>query len=110
MFSESAQRIRAWIFKYDPAMAKYLDWDLYEILDHNYTNYTRLEQKCYLHMKLVKNEWLGRQWANLGNLTAVRSVPEARTASLANKSFLRRAVLGFWPRAIRWLARVRTLF
>ncbi len=61
------------IFRYDPARARYVDWDLYEVLQHDYRMHS-LGQKCYLHMKLVKREWLSKSWAN-PNLLATRSVP-----------------------------------
>ena len=63
------------IFKYNPQRARYVDWDLYEVLEHDYSELTRIEEKCYLHMKLVKNEWLHKQWV-CPNLLAARSVPE----------------------------------
>jgi glycosyltransferase involved in cell wall biosynthesis len=62
------------IFKYDLDRARYIDWDLYEVLEHNYTNVRCLQEKCYLHMKLVKKEWINRPWSN-PNLIATRSVP-----------------------------------
>jgi hypothetical protein len=67
--------MEARIFKYDPTRARYVDWDLYEILEHNYSKLSRVEQKCYLHMKLVKTEWLHKTWSS-PNLLATRSVPE----------------------------------
>jgi glycosyltransferase involved in cell wall biosynthesis len=63
------------IFKYDPAHARYVDWDLYEVLEHEYGKVSRLDQKCYLHMKLIKRDWLHKTWSS-PNLLATRSVPE----------------------------------
>ncbi len=63
------------IFRYDPKRARYVDWDLYEVLQHDYRGMRSLGQKCYLHMKLVKKEWLSKSWSN-PNLLATRSVPE----------------------------------
>lgn len=63
------------IFKYDPAHARYVDWDLYEVLEHEYGKVSRLDQKCYLHMKLVKQDWLHKTWSS-PNLLATRPVPE----------------------------------
>jgi hypothetical protein len=63
------------IFRYDPSRARYVDWDLYEILQHDYANVAQVEQKCYLHMKLVKKGWLHKTWSS-PNLLAERSVPE----------------------------------
>jgi len=63
------------IFKYGPAHARYVDWDLYEVLEHEYGKVSRLDQKCYLHMKLVKCDWLHKTWSS-PNLLATRSVPE----------------------------------
>jgi glycosyltransferase involved in cell wall biosynthesis len=56
------------IFRYDPARAKYADWDLYEVLAHNYSKVARVEEKCYLHMKLVKKDWLHKEFVNLNTL------------------------------------------
>lgn len=67
------------IFRYDPARARYVDWDLYEILDHDYGRIVPLQPRCYLHMKLVKREWLHRSWSS-PNLLASRSVPASRPA------------------------------
>lgn len=63
------------IFRVDVARARYVDWDLYEVLQHDYGRVISLEEKCYLHMKLVKRDWLHRSWVN-PNLMATRSVPE----------------------------------
>jgi hypothetical protein len=52
------------IFRYDATRAKYIDWDLYEVLKHDYSNCRTIEEKCYLHMKLVKKEWVHRPWTN----------------------------------------------
>jgi glycosyltransferase involved in cell wall biosynthesis len=64
------------IFRYGPAHARYVDWDLYEVLDHDYSKLSTVPQKCYLHMKLVKKDWVHRSWVS-PNLLATRSVPHA---------------------------------
>lgn len=63
------------IFKYDLVRAKYEDWDLYEVLRHDYSEIHNLQQKCYLHMKLAKREWLHKPWSN-PNLLAPRAFPD----------------------------------
>jgi len=63
------------IFKCDLARARYVDWDLYEVLQHDYSKIHNFDSKCYLHMKLVKKEWIHKSWFN-PNLLATRSVPE----------------------------------
>lgn len=68
------------IFKYNSERARYVDWDLYEVLEHDYSKMASLEQKCYLHMKLVKRDWLDKTWQN-PNLLATRSVPETGRAA-----------------------------
>lgn len=64
------------IFRFDPARARYVDWDLYEVLQHDYARVARVEAKCYLHMKLVKREWRDQAWVS-PNLSAVRAYPAA---------------------------------
>ena len=64
------------IFRYDRAHTRYADWDLYEVLQHEYTHVARFEPKCYLHMKLVKKEWVHRQWVS-PNEFATRPYPTA---------------------------------
>ena len=73
--AEHTTDLEARIFRFDPLRARYEDWDLYEVLKHDFTGIVRLEEKCYLHMKLVKRDWLHRTWSN-PNLLATRSVPE----------------------------------
>lgn len=63
------------IFRYDPARARYVDWDLYEVLQHDYSAIKAVPDKCYLHMKLVKKEWHGKTWSS-PNLLARRPFPE----------------------------------
>lgn len=63
------------IFKFDPARARYVDWDLYEVLEHSYGNTCAISQKCYLHMKLAKQDWVHKVWSS-PNLLATRSVPQ----------------------------------
>jgi glycosyltransferase involved in cell wall biosynthesis len=64
------------IFRYDPAHTRYEDWDLYEVLKHEYPSVARFEPMCYLHMKLVKREWVHRKWSS-PNQFAIRSHPVA---------------------------------
>ena len=89
--------LEARIFRYDPARTRYVDWDLYEILEHDYAKMSRVQQKCYLHMKLLKKEWINKQWCNPNHL-ATRSVPETG-APAARKSlvenFIKRIAQGF---------------
>jgi glycosyltransferase involved in cell wall biosynthesis len=96
------------IFKYDPIRARYVDWDLYEVLEHNYAKISCVREKCYLHMKLVKKEWIKREWSN-PNLLAERSVPEtgARTASKSlTKAWISRMARRLWRQSLgRSLAR-----
>jgi len=63
------------IFRYEPGRARYVDWDLYEVLQHDYSAIKAAHDKCYLHMKLVKKEWRGKTWSS-PNLLATRTVPE----------------------------------
>jgi glycosyltransferase involved in cell wall biosynthesis len=62
------------IFRYDPVHTRYEDWELYEVLKHEYQTLHIFKEKCYLHMKLVKKEWLHRQWVS-PNDAATRSAP-----------------------------------
>jgi len=52
------------IYRYDPEKTFYEDWDLYEVLKHNYSTSYCVEEKCYVHMKLVKREWQHKPWSN----------------------------------------------
>lgn len=79
------------IFKYDPSRARYVDWDLYEVLQHDYSSVRSLDTKCYLHMKLVKRDWLGKPWVN-PNLAAVRSVPPTGSAEQPRPRRLRQSL------------------
>lgn len=90
------------IFRFDLARARYVDWDLYEVLQHSYSRQIRLQEKCYLHMKLVKYEWLHQGWSS-PNLLATRSVPDTGDAQL--RSTLP-AVLAFASRATQRLRSV----
>jgi glycosyltransferase involved in cell wall biosynthesis len=97
------------IFKYDPASARYVDWDLYEVLEHNYAKISHVREKCYLHMKLVKKEWIHKDWCN-PNLLATRSVPHTGSHTASRSSLLtariRRTAQRFWWQSIgRALAR-----
>lgn len=79
VIGEKTTDYEARIFRYNMQRAIYKDWDLYEVLDHSYTDNVRVEEKCYLHMKLVKSDWLLREWVN-PNDSAKRSVPETGRA------------------------------
>ncbi|HUR81433.1 MAG TPA: glycosyltransferase family 2 protein [Thermoanaerobaculia bacterium] len=70
------------IFRYDPAHTRYEDWELYEVLKYEYPRSERYEPKCYLHMKLVKREWLHRQWTS-PNDHATQPFPEPGRGSAA---------------------------
>ena len=87
------------IFKYDPARARYVDWDLYEVIDHNYAKISHVREKCYLHMKLVKKEWIHKDWSNM-NLLAARSVPHTGAHRASRSSLvrgrIRRIAQGLW--------------
>ena len=75
VLGEYTTDLEARIFRYDLAHARYVDWDLYEILQHDYVNVRRIDEKCYLHLKLVKQDWVHRQWV-CPNVFAARSVPD----------------------------------
>ena len=90
------------IFRYDPAHTRYEDWDLYEVLKHEYRTFSVLEEKCYLHMKLVKKDWLHKQWVSPNDF-ATTSVPAPGTSSAGSdgkarpttlRNVLRRALRG----------------
>jgi glycosyltransferase involved in cell wall biosynthesis len=61
---EHTTEIEARVFRYDANRTRYIDWDLYEVLQHDYTNSFCIAEKCYVHMKLVKKEWLHKPWSN----------------------------------------------
>ena len=71
------------IFKYDAAHARYVDGDFYEVLEHNYSKVSCMQQKCYLHVKLVKKEWINRRWSYPSYAAAQTGV------SAASQSLLR---------------------
>jgi hypothetical protein len=56
------------IFRFDPAHSRYEDWDLYEVLRHDFTRIGHVAEKCYVHMKLVKREWVHRPWSSPNDL------------------------------------------
>ncbi|MFN7986195.1 MAG: glycosyltransferase [Thermoanaerobaculia bacterium] len=93
VLGEHTTDLEARIFRFDTSRARYEDWELYEVLKHDYTETVRLDRKCYLHMKLVKREWLHRKWTN-PNLLAIHPVPETggtRPSHVRNaKQLLRR--------------------
>lgn len=90
------------IFRYDPTHTRYEDWDLYEVLMHEYGHGRRFEPKCYLHMKLAKREWLHREWVSPNDF-ATRSFPAAG-AGLARKPGLTRTrrLTALWRRVSGW--------
>lgn len=100
VLGQATTDFEARIFKYGPDHARYADWDLYEVLQHDYSKAARVREKCYLHMKLVKKEWLGKAWTS-PNLLASRSVPETgsprASLPLAFKAWTRRIMRSIWP-------------
>ena len=100
VLGESTTNMEPRIFKYDPSRARYVDWDLYEILEHNYAVVRSVPEKCYLHMKLVKREWIHRTWVNPNSL-AVRSVPHHVALQTQGNA----TIFGIIRRGIRWLSR-----
>lgn len=90
------------IFRYDTARARYIDWDLYEVLQHDYSRQSALPEKCYLHMKLVKKDWVHKTWSS-PNLLATRPAPDTGApapagAAAAAKGWLKRIARGLWRR------------
>ena len=81
------------IFRYDPAHVQYVDWDLYEVLKHDYGRLKRIEEKCYIHMKLVKKDWLHKQWLS-PNILATRSVPDTGAGAKSGEGGAER--MGHW--------------
>jgi hypothetical protein len=92
------------IFRYDPGRARYVDWDLYEVLAHDYSRRARIDAKCYLHMKLVKRDWVHRPWV-CPNEFATRPVPPA---GLAGPRETIRSRLRDWSRRALEVLRVRS--
>ena len=88
VLGEKTTDLEARIFRYDPARARYVDWDLYEVLQHDYSRIVRLTQPCYLHMKLAKREWVHRTWTS-PNLLATRSVPDTGRPAVGAVAALR---------------------
>lgn len=66
--------MEARVFRYDPEHTRYVDWDLYEVLNHDYSNIGQVDEKCFLHMKLGKREWLHKEWT-CPNILATNPVP-----------------------------------
>ena len=90
------------IFKYDPVHAKYVDLNFYQALEYDYSNITCMEQKCYVHMKLLKKEWINKPWSH-PNFPHTRSVSETgeRTASQSLLTTrIRRIPRGLWRRTV----------
>jgi glycosyltransferase involved in cell wall biosynthesis len=92
------------IFRFDPLRARYVDWELYEVLEHDYWKVTRVEEKCYVHMKLVKRDWLHKQWVS-PNVFATTSAPATGGVppSLARKSRIAKWVRELPRRVLRGL-------
>lgn len=86
------------IFRYDPAHTRYVDWDLYEVLQQEYTHVARFDPKCYLHMKLVKKEWVHRQWVS-PNEFATSAYPAPREVPASMRWGLRSVL----RRLMRWV-------
>jgi Glycosyl transferase family 2 len=102
VLGENTTDLEPRIFKFDPAHARYVDWDLYEVLEHDYAKISQVLEKCYLHMKLVKKNWINGRWSN-PNLLATRSVPDtgAPTASkFSMKTWIIRIAKGLFRQSI----------
>lgn len=69
------------IFRFDPTHTRYEDWELYEVLKHEYRSMHVLEEKCFLHMKLVKREWLHRQWVSPNEFATSPAPPPSTRAA-----------------------------
>jgi glycosyltransferase involved in cell wall biosynthesis len=86
------------IFKYDPARARYVDRDLFEVLEHKFHKISYMREKCYLHMKLVKREWINRGWSYpdwLPAPSALEASAHAPSESLL-KAWIRRIAQSLW--------------
>jgi glycosyltransferase involved in cell wall biosynthesis len=91
------------IFKYDAAHARYVDGDFYEVLEHNYRKISYMQQKCYLHMKLVKKEWINRRWT-YPSYAATQSAPETGVRAASQtllRTWIGRIVKGLRRRSMR---------
>ena len=77
------------IFRYDPKRARYVDWELYEVLEHDYSRMKTVQQKCYVHMKLLKKEWVGRTWES-PNDHATQAYPAPSPETTKSVSVFRR--------------------
>lgn len=98
VLGEYTTDLEARIFKYNPKRARYVDWDLYEIFEHDYSEVRRIEEKCYIHMKLVKKDWLHKQWL-CPNLLATRSVPDTG-AGVSAEGGKETGGMGYWIRRV----------
>ena len=88
------------IFRYDPSHTRYVDWDLYEVLQYEYARPTRLEPRCYVHMKLVKREWIHRPWVSPNDF-ATTAYPAAGSGSVGAPLSVRlRRILGSLRRSL----------
>ena len=92
------------IFRFDPERAQFVDWDLYEVLSYDYGEIARVEEKCYLHMKLLKRDWIHKPFVN-PNAFASRSVPPPSPRNLVpGRIELASRLLGVFARALRRMA------
>ncbi|MCA9641640.1 MAG: glycosyltransferase [Planctomycetes bacterium] len=94
--------LEARIFRYHQAHARYVDWELYEVLQHKYDRVAMVSTKTYLHMKLAKRSWLDRPWQN-PNDAATSAYPAPSAGEPARRTVL----LRMWDRVRRRLGRVR---
>jgi len=77
------------VFRFNPDRARYEDWHLYEVLSHDYPSIAKVDEKCYLHVKLGKREWIHREWRN-PNDEATESVPPTGRATSRPRHLLAR--------------------
>lgn len=106
VLGENTTNLEPRIFRFDPAKARYLDWDLYEVLQHEYTRIGRLDPKCYVHMKLVKKEMLHRPFVNPNDFSARPAPPTAIATPAMERSGIDSRLRGYTARLLRRLARL----
>lgn len=58
------------LFRVDSRRARYIDWDLYEVLQHDYARVSHITDPCYVHLKLVRRDSFGKSWRNPNDLYA----------------------------------------
>lgn len=90
VLGENTTNLEPRIFRFDPVRARYLDWDLYEVLQHDYSRIGRLDPKCYVHMKLVKKEMIHRPFVNPNDLATRPAPPTAIGVPTTNRSIAAR--------------------